>query len=294
MSVSISNVLEYKINAKDGYQISVVKYSTTANPRGRLIVAGATGVPQGFYRRFAEFVASEDIEVWTLDYRGIGSSKPKDLKGFQVDILDWAQLDLTALIDHVVANYDGPLWLVGHSFGGHAFGLIPNPNRFLRFATFGTGAAWHGWMPNLERFRVQILWNIVGPLIVMWNGFLAWSILGMGEDLPKNVFLQWRHWSSFPHYFFDDPKMKGIKDLFARVNIPIRAINSIDDKWASPAARDAFMWAYKNSQIERVDLNPKNIGMNAIGHMSYFRPGAKKLWQETLDWLTHETNGPLK
>jgi predicted alpha/beta hydrolase len=175
--------------------------------------------------------------------------------------------------------------MVGHSYGGHAFGLLPGHERVQRLATFATGAGWHGWMPPLERLRVKLLWNVVGPLLVRTTGYLAWSRLGLGEDLPRDVYLQWRRWCQWPRYFFEDPELPGLAEQFARVRIPIRAINATDDKWAPPASRDAFMAAYTGAQLECFTLEPGSIGMAAIGHMDYFRPQAVKLWAQTLDWL---------
>ncbi|MBX9871502.1 MAG: alpha/beta fold hydrolase [Burkholderiaceae bacterium] len=274
-----------RLPAADGYPLQAMRYAPSGESRGRLIVAGATGVPQRFYSRFAQFAAAQGIEVWTLDYRGIGLSRPASLRGFRMDYLDWARLDLAALLDHVAAQGQGPLWMVGHSFGGHAFGLLPGHERVERFATFATGAGWHGWMPPLERLRVLFMWRVVGPLIVRTRGYLAWSLLGMGEDLPRDVFLQWRHWCQWPRYFFDDPAQRGLAEQFARVRIPIRAINASDDKWAPPSSRDAFMAAYVNARLEPVTVHPSELGMPAIGHMDYFRPPAAALWQQTLDWL---------
>ena len=189
-------------------------YARVGPARGRLIVAGATGVPQRFYSRFAQFVASQGIDVWTLDYRGIGLSRPPSLRGFRMDYMDWARRDLAALLDHVAAQADGPIWMVGHSYGGHAFGLLPGHERIERFATFATGAGWHGWMPPAERLRVIFLWRVLGPLVVRANGYLAWSLLGMGEDLPRDVFYQWRRWCQQPNYFFGDPALPGLAEQF--------------------------------------------------------------------------------
>ncbi len=277
------------LTAADGYKIQATRTAPTGNPKGHLIVAGATGVPQRFYQRFATFCAAQGIEVWTLDYRGIGLSKPAELRGFEMNYLDWARQDLAALLTHVATLTSGPIWMVGHSYGGHAFGLLPGHQRVSRFATFATGAGWHGWMPPLERLRVLVMWRVLGPLIVRAKGYLAWSLLGMGEDLPKNVFLQWRHWCQWPRYFFDDPEQAHLAHEFAQVAIPIRAINAIDDKWAPPASRDAFMAAYSQAQLEAITIQPANYGMTQIGHMGYFRPQAHMLWQETLDWLTQTT-----
>ena len=49
-----------------------------------------------------------------------------------MDYLDWARLDLAAAVDAV--PQDGlPLVMVGHSYGGHAFGLRPTKEPITRW-----------------------------------------------------------------------------------------------------------------------------------------------------------------
>lgn len=277
-----------RLAAADGYPLQALHYPCAGERRGRLIVAGATGVPQHFYGHFARFAAARHLDVWTLDYRGVGLSRPPRLRGFRMDYLDWARLDLAALLDHVAAQGSGPLWMVGHSYGGHAFGLLPGSHRIRRFATFATGAGWHGWMPRRARWRVLLLWHVVGPVLVSTRGYLAWSALGLGEDLPRDLYRQWRRWCGWPRYFFDDPDLPGLADEFARIRTPIRAVNATDDDWAPPESRDAFMSAYRNAAVERVTIAPRQFGLPSIGHLGYFRPQAAPLWQETLDWLARD------
>lgn len=268
----------------DGTQIQALRYDADA-PRGHIVVAGATGVPQLFYRAFAEHAVSRGFSTLTLDYRGIGLSRPASLRGFRMNYLDWAHQDLAAAVD-AMADERLPLYMVGHSFGGHAFGLLPNVERVARFYTFATGAGWHGWMPSSEQWRVRLLWHVVAPLMTAWSGFLSWSRLGMGEDLPYGVYRDWKRWCSFPRYFFDDPAMaERVRRRFDRVRTPIVAANAIDDRWAPPASRDAFMAGYRNAALQSVDLVPRSLGMESIGHMGYFRRNAQPLWDDVLAWF---------
>ena len=267
----------------DNYEIHGSVFTPSIHVKGRIIVAGATGVPQGFYRRFATFAKAQGYEVITFDYRGIGSSKPKTLKGFEMNLLDWGRLDLAAVVDSM--SEDGlPLFIIGHSYGGHAFGLLPNHHKVSGFYVFGTGAGWHGYMPFSEQAKVLAMWNFVLPIITWWKGYCAWRLLGMGEDLPRSAFLQWRYWCKFPHYFFDDPKMTGLRDLYQSVKTPIVAANALDDRWAMPVSRDAFVKHYSNTSVTKVDISPKEVG-GEIGHMGYFRKNAEPLWGAALNWF---------
>jgi len=281
------------LHAADGYPLVATLYPAAGATLAHLVVANATGVPQGYYRRFAEFAAARGYRVLTLDYRGIGLSRPATLKGFAVDFLDWGRLDLAAAVEHMASD-DVPLLLVGHSYGGHALGLLPNQHKIAASYLFGTSAGWHGWMPPLERLKVWFTWNLLGPLLTRWHGYLAWSKLGMGEDLPLSVYRQWKGWCRYPHYFFDDPKMSGICSSYDRVRTPVLAINSLDDLWAGPSSRDAFMAGYRNARVTRVTIDPARAGIGAIGHMGYFKARAQPLWEDALAWFQTELSSATK
>jgi predicted alpha/beta hydrolase len=270
------------IAATDGYPLSARLYRAP-QAKGIVVIASATGVAQGFYSKFARYGVSQHYTVVTFDYRGIGESAPATLQGFHMDYRDWAEKDLAAVL-HDQHGSTLPLFLVGHSYGGHAIGLTSH--ALLRAAyTFGTGAGWHGWMPLLERIRVSIMWNVVAPVIVKAKGYLGWSALGMGEDLPLGVYQQWKRWCHFPHYFFDDPHYPEMQSKFDEVTLPIKAVNSIDDLWALPRSRDAFMPHYRHAKLECVDLKPNNIGIKNIGHMGYFYGAAQALWSDVFAYF---------
>ena len=271
------------IIARDGVPLAANRFDA-ARARARIVVASATGVPQAFYARFARHAARAGFETTTFDYRGIGRSKSGSLVGFDASFLDWARLDLAAAID--AAPDDGlPLFLVGHSFGAHALGLISNHSRLTGAWVCAAGAGWAGWMTPAERLRVFALWNVVLPPLVAWSGYLPWSRLGMGEDLPLGVYRQWRRWCRFRNYFLDDPEVPELKVACARVQTPILAHTALDDAWAPPPSRDAFLLnAYPHASIERVDLDPREHG-GSIGHVGYFRATSSPLWDRALAWF---------
>lgn len=271
------------LEASDGLRLAATRYPARGRSRGGLVVAGATAVPQGFYRGFAVHAAARGFTALTLDYRGIGRSRPASLRGFEATYFDWARKDLAAAIASL-AEPRAPLYYVGHSFGGHALGLLPDPGAVSAAYFFGLGAGWHGWMPPLESLRVQLMWNAVFPALAAWMGYLPGRMLGMGEDLPLGVYRDWRRWCSYPRYFFDDPDQRALADVFGRVRAPIAVANAVDDRWAPPRSRDAFLVkGYRSAPVERIDLDPRELG--ALGHMGYFRRSARPLWDRVLDWL---------
>lgn len=270
------------LEASDGFQLAATRFAARGERVGSIVVASATGVGQQFYRRFAEYASACGFSVLTFDYRGIGRSRPASLMGFDVELLDWGRRDLAAAID-AMADEGAPVFVVGHSIGGQALGLAPNHERVSGCYTFGTGTGWHGWMTPLEGAKVRLLWTLVLPPIAAWKGYAAWSSFGMGEDLPLGVYRKFRRWCNMPRFFFDDPEMAGIEETYAKVRTPIVAANALDDYWSLPRSRDAFVFAYRNAPVTRIDLDPRPVG--SIGHMGYFRQHAAPLWNDALTWF---------
>ena len=285
---SFAMVDRLSLQTNDGFRLAATRYSAQGPLKGNLIMAGATGVQQRFYRRFAEHASQRGFNVLTVDYRGIGESRPKSLKGFEMSYLDWGFRDLAAAVDFM-DDGSTPVYWIGHSFGGHALGLLPNHHKITAAYCFGTGAGWAGWMPKLEALKVRLLWSCILPLIVARKGYMAWSVLGMGDDLPLGVYQDWRRWCAYPHYFFDDPAMASVARRYAEVRMPCIFSNAVDDLWAPPVSRDAFIKGYCNAQLLTRDLRPETK-KQPIGHMGYFRASATDLWDEALNWFSVQSN----
>lgn len=273
--------------ASDGFELHATLWKGAHGEGPMILMAGATGVPQRFYGKLAQFLAERGCSVLTLDYRGIGLSKPTSLRGFEASFLDWAKLDLDAGLRWCLER--SPTAVVGHSFGGHAFGMLPDANQTLGLYTFGTGAGWHGHMPRSEQVKVLLMWNVIGPLATWLYGYLPSKRIGIGEDLPLGVYQQWKRWCRHPRYFFDDPAFEHV-DSFRGLRAPIVAVNATDDLWAPPQSRDAFFSGYEGAQVrlETIEVVP---GQPGIGHMGYIRPHCVQHWEQLDEWVHHRHRG---
>lgn len=278
------SIQKQQFKALDGYVLSGIRYHLQSEIKAKIIVASATGVPQPFYRRFAEYAAKLGYEVLNFDYRGVADSAPAQLKGFEMSYLDWGALDLAGAIEFL-AEDSIPLFIVGHSYGGQALGLTPNHDKVNAMYCFGTGAGWSGYMPFKEKFTVQVMWNIIFPPIVALKGYLPWSKLNMGADLPLGVYQQWRKWCKHPTYFFADPELPDLKQRYANVKTKIFAVSALDDDWALPNSRHAFMQHYTHANLKFIDISASDYGLKQIGHMGYFRKGAEPIWNEMIHTL---------
>jgi len=277
-------VADTTIVARDGYALAATVYEPERPWRATLL-SSATAVPRKIYRAFATFLAENGFAVLTYDYRGIGGSRPKSLKGFEARMRDWASLDVSAAIDHAQRRWPTvPLTYVGHSFGGQALGLVPNNNVVTRALLVSAQAAYWRQMPTPENYRAYAMMTfgsrVIGPLFGYVPG---WT--GIGEDMPKGVFAEWTRWVKKPRYFFDDRTLPELAN-FARYKGPLRAVGLNDDPWATPQMIELLASGFTNAWIERRQIDPRVLGVAKIGHFGFFRPEHRNtLWRDSVDWL---------
>lgn len=262
-------------------------YWPAADPKGAVLIHPATGVVQGYYEGFARYLTGLGLSAVTYDYRGTGRSRPASLRACRVSMSDWINEDIAAITGWAMTQLpELALLAVGHSVGGHAIGLSPDSNK-LRAAVFvashaGVTATIRGWF---ERTRVWFLMRIAAPVLCSLVGYMPGRRLGLFEDLPRGVMMQWSRWTSLPRYFFDDPALDAARRM-GEVRIPILVLGFDDDPWANPDAIDLLISHLPNAPIERRQYGPRDAGVAVIGHMGFFRRRCETvLWREVGAWL---------
>src|SRR5215831_3375308 len=118
-------------------------------------------------------------------------------------------------------------------------------------------------MTSPERYRVYAVLNFVGMPLTRALGYApGWS--GLGEDLPKGVFLQWTDWVNSPHYLFDDESLAV--GNFARYKGALRALCLSDDPWATRPAVELLCRGYVATTPEVITVTPADVGASKLGH----------------------------
>jgi predicted alpha/beta hydrolase len=278
-------IQDTSITARDGYELAATVFAPGTPPRAAVLVNSATAVSRKIYRGFAAYLAERGGAAVTYDYRGIGGSRPRSLKGFDASMRDWAALDVAAAIDHVHGVWPAvPLLMVGHSFGGQALGLAPNNARVARALFVAAQAGYWRLFAPPENYRAYGLMRLIGVPVTHMLGYTP-GRLGIGEDLPKGVFLEWTKWVGRPRYFFDDPTLDALAN-FPRFTGDLRAIRIADDSWATAPAVDMLLSGFTGARRERVEITPRDVGAKKIGHFGFFRPEHREtLWRGAADWL---------
>ena len=120
-----------RIEALDGFPLAATRFAPRTSRGIALIISSAMAVPQTYYAEFARAAAERGFDVLTYDYRGTGSSRPapheRSLRGMRATASDWMRLDFEGVHRWARRELEPQrVAVVGHSFGGNAFGLAPS------------------------------------------------------------------------------------------------------------------------------------------------------------------------
>ena len=273
------------IPARDGYPLAATAFAPPAPPQRVVLINSATAVPRRIYRGLATYLAERGFAAVTYDYRGVAGSRPRSFKGFDARMRDWAALDASAAIDHMRNVWPAAaLTVVGHSFGGQALGLAPNNSEVSRALLVAAQAGYWRLFAAPEKYRVYVLMRFIGVPVARALGYVP-GRFGIGEDVPRGVFLEWTGWVRKPRYFFDDATLTALEN-FPRFRGALRAVCMADDPWATPRAVDLLCSGFTGTTAERVDVHPHDVSATRIGHFGFFRIEHRDtLWRDAADWL---------
>ncbi len=292
----------HRLVCADGRVIAARWFAPAGTARAVAVISPAAGVPQGFYRAFANWLTQRGYAVLTYDYRGIGESRVGPVRAEPAAMRDWAQLDMSAAIAAAGQRRQSgaatrlPLLLVGHSFGGNGAALARGVETADAMLTVASQSGdWRLW-PGMHRVITGYFFHVHVPLIASAFGHLpSWALGGGAAALPRGVALEWARWGRRRGFLFTDASA-GDNQALRRFTGTAHVWNVSDDwTYGPPRAVDAFAAQFANASVERHARDPRDVGVARIGHFGAFRRvvGARiwPLWLARIEAATPALRG---
>lgn len=281
------------IPAKDGVLLRGTLFRPQENPsevKGVITVHSGTGVPQGFYHRFAETVANKGYAVVTYDYRGIAKSAMKmDFKNEEIRMSDWIVKDVPGVIEWASDSFEGlPHLAVGHAVGGHGIAYAGSEGTYDAAALINCRGMRITKVPSLlGKLRAFFGFNVIGPISGALTGHIPASVWKLSIEPPVGVMRQWARWARSQDYFFSDSEF-DFAARFSRATQPFLSIRIPDDYWTEESSADLI--TDKLVQAVTVEKRQAQPGRGTgVGYGGYFRNGHEKEWDELLEWFGRHT-----
>ena len=248
-----------------------------------LLISPATGVKKRLYTQFAQYMQQKGYSVITWDWSGIGDNLQGDIKDSPIQMRDWAEKDLGAVIAYCQQQFSGQrLYLLGHSFGGQALGLVKQIDAIDAICTVATQHGyWKNW-PKAKQAKLAALWFVMIPGLTPLFGYFPSKKVGLGENLPKGVALQWAKWGRHPQYINDYAGHRKMTQAMLAYSIE-------DDFFAPQAAVQALHREYQNCDVQYRHIKPAELNTQAIGHFGFFqKQQCIPLWQEIVEFFDRQ------
>ena len=282
-----------KIRCSDGVELIGHRWpSARRDTLGTVVINPATGVRASYYHYYARFLAAHGFDVITYDYRGIGLSRPPQLRGRPYDWHHWGERDFEAVLRHALDCGGGlPVSVVGHSIGGVLPGYAGSAPEIHRVLTMGAQFGYWRDYQAAHRTRLFWKWHVAMPVLTTMFGYFPGRRLNWLEDLPAGVARHWARSRGHPQHRQAETDDSQVLDRFAAVTAPILAVGVTDDEFATTAAINRALGFFTAAPATRVMLSPADLACQGIGHFDLFHARhAPGFWLDTLLWLRDGIN----
>ncbi len=228
----------------------------------------------------------------SYDYRGMDRSRPAALRGFRASFEDWAEYDLGGAIAWLRQQFPrAEMTGIAHSIGSLLVGGAPNAGEQARLVMIGAHTGYYGDYARRYRLAMTALWHGLMPALTALVGYFPARRLGLGEDLPGKIALQWAGRRS-PELrpagtAAGDARVQSLLDRCAVLQRPALLINVSDDAFATAAGTRRLLSYYPRLfPLKHMQFTPRDAGVERIGHFGFFRPSAGAvLWPRLLAQL---------
>jgi len=269
----------------DNYTLSVHLFESQ-NPNGKLLlINSATGVKQQIYFSFAQFFAEQGFTVIAYDYRGIGLSKPKKMKGFQASMRIWGTEDFKAVTNYIKINFpDCQKFCLGHSLGALILGMNADSKMFEEFVFVGTQNAFVGNLKFRTKIEAYLGFGIAQPLSTKILGYFPGNWFGLGESLPAGSAFDWQ--TLILNRKSTNRLLEKVQDYSKELTQKVFVIRAEDDAWLTEkGVRSLLEGTYPNMKPIYRLIKTSESEKNEIGHINFFRSYNRKLWNIILEEL---------
>lgn len=273
------------LTTEDHISLAVHLFKPEKSNGKLLLINSATGVKQQVYFSFASYFSEQGFTVITYDYRGIGLSKPKEMRGFHGSMRLWGSKDYKALTQFIKTNFmDYKKYCLGHSVGALILGMNEDSEIFEEFVFVGTQNAFVGNLKGTTKIEAYLGFGIAQPLTTSLLGYFPAHWFGLGESLPKNCAYDWR--TLILNKKSTNRLLEKIDNFSKNLTQKVFVIRAEDDIWLTERGVLSLLnTTYPNLKPTYRLIAVSESDKKEIGHVNFFRSYNNKLWDIILNEL---------
>jgi predicted alpha/beta hydrolase len=278
----------HRIVAADGYAVECSLYEPFDRraPTAVVVINSGAGIPRTLYESFASWLADCGMTTITYDYRGIGGSRGRSIRGLEASIRDWGSKDCAAIFAWMQRRFpDAVVHVVAHSIGGVVTGFVSNPPQIGRMVLVSPHIGYWGDYARAARRRMFVLWHVLMPAVTRMAGYFPGRTFGLPEDLPLGVAMEWGRRRLLPGRLAPGSPA----ELVPRVEASVLTIRPSDDPFATESALHRVQAFLARCRFCDFPLDAATGG-RPLGHLGFFSKSSREgPWQVARGWLAGGT-----
>lgn len=253
----------FSVDNGAGYRVPLSWYPAAAGAP-ILLVLPALGVSVRFYDKLAAALAARGFSVALMEQRGQGDSALRPSRNSDWGFAEVLDRDLPAVLDWLRDHHpEAPLYLLGHSLGGHFAALTAGrlPARVDGLVLVATGSPWLNAFAGPMRKKIRLLTRLI-PVCNLVLGYYPGDRIGFGGREARTLMADWRGLALTNRY-----RARGLdQDLDAAVAAyrgPVLAIRLADDAFAPADSVHAVTDKFRAARLIEETVNASQLGDKA-------------------------------
>jgi predicted alpha/beta hydrolase len=271
------------LGAPDGVSAEGRLYLGEGPVRAGVVLTPAMGVPARYYDAFAAELAAHGLSVLVAELRGIGTSSVRAGRGVDFGYHELAALDLPTALAALRERCEGvPLFLAGHSLGGHVSLLFAAlfPGEVAGVALIASGSPYYLAWPAGYRLGALALFRLLAG-ISRRLGYLPGRALGFGGREARRLIAEWAVWGRTGRL---EPRgaPPGLGRAIAALDLPVLSLSFGGDRWAPYGPIEELLAALPRAQKTRVHFRRGALGA-PVDHFRWAKHPARPA-RALADW----------
>jgi predicted alpha/beta hydrolase len=257
--------------ASDGARSEGRLFEPAGEVRAVALCLPAMGVVASYYDPLGQALAARGVAVLTVELRGNGTSSLRAGREVDFGYRELIELDLVTALAAARQRFPGvPIYLLGHSLGGHLAVLFAalRPREVAGIAIVAAGTPYFRAYPGLRQayllFGSLALHGLSAVL-----GYLPGRQVGFGGREARRLIAEWAHMARTGRFVIAGAPA-DLQAAMAAADPPMLALSLGEDVMAPRGAVDHLAGMLPRAQLVRRHTAPGELG-DGIDHFRWAR-----------------------
>jgi predicted alpha/beta hydrolase len=260
------------IESADGARSGALVFAAASEAAPAILILPAMGTPARFYTPFAQALQALGVHAVAMDLRGIGTSSLRAARRVDFGYRELVELDCAAALAAMRQRFPrSPLWILGHSLGGHIGALFAahQPQDLAGLILIASGSVHHRAYPGPKGWGFLAFTQFAVALSAAL-GYFPGRRVGFGGTEARTLIRDWARCARTGQF---KPAGAGI-DYEAKMRearLPLLGISFEADGFAPHSAAGQLMAKLPSARPTHWKLGPQDTAGLRIDHYSWVK-----------------------